>query len=608
MQYKPSKLPSSKTEYSVKFENLKGGLNISDLDYHLKANESPYMENLMWMDGTLSSRDGQFYLSNTNLVKAHAAYSRLYHGCWFAHINTRLYVFRESAGTVSYSALYAGLAQVRGTFFMYDGNLYYKTKGAYLKISATLSGDTWVFYVSNVQAYTPVVLINADPHTAAGDLYQPENRMSAYKTVWYNAVSGVHDYHLPVKATSVSKIVVDGVETTSYSYNSNTGIVTFYNCPPVTNPPTNNTVQITYMLANTDAQKSISDCRFVEVYGGTGNLCILMAGSEAQPNAFFWNGNTNVSMDPGYFPMEQYQLAGDGLDAVTGFGKQQSYLVIFKEGSVGRSVMNTEEVDGRIYIDFPYTPINAKIGCDLPWTIQLIENNLVWCHSRTGIHMLRDSTAAMEINIVGLSKKISSKGNALSITDTLETANKDAVCSCDDDKCYWVCAGGKCWLWNYEISTYNEPSWFYYSGINAATFIHDSTKTWHLDTSGRLVEFARIFNDFGSAITKEYRFPAQKFGSYDRLKNINSVIFAMRNDADNYATISYSAESDIRTDLTPLDGSQRASPNDYALVFRRKPGCKRVRHFAMQLSNSVLLKDLSIISAEILFNYQGRLR
>ena len=53
-----SSLPSSKTEYSVDYDKLDGGLNLWDLDYRMGRNESPEMQNLWWRDGVLCCRDG----------------------------------------------------------------------------------------------------------------------------------------------------------------------------------------------------------------------------------------------------------------------------------------------------------------------------------------------------------------------------------------------------------------------------------------------------------------------------------------------------------------------------------------------------------------------
>jgi len=60
-----SGLPDPKKEYTQRFENLSGGLNLRDLDYLLKPNESPEMKNLNWHDGVLACRDGQTLLSKS---------------------------------------------------------------------------------------------------------------------------------------------------------------------------------------------------------------------------------------------------------------------------------------------------------------------------------------------------------------------------------------------------------------------------------------------------------------------------------------------------------------------------------------------------------------
>ena len=58
MQY----MPAPNREYSMAFGNLAGGLNIWELDYRLRANESPDMRNLIWKDGCLNSRAGQVWV------------------------------------------------------------------------------------------------------------------------------------------------------------------------------------------------------------------------------------------------------------------------------------------------------------------------------------------------------------------------------------------------------------------------------------------------------------------------------------------------------------------------------------------------------------------
>ena len=394
---------SPKSEYTQEFTKLCGGINLRDPDYRMKPGESPEMQNLLWRDGMLRSRFGQRWLSSAELGTGYAAYEHFWHEHIFCHIGTKLYCFDLTGASTE---LCSGIPEVRGTFFLYSNALYYKTRGAYKVITAEYKNGGWSFTASSVVPYVPVVLINADPSTGAGDLYQPENRLEARKTVWYNAQTGVTQYKLPVMATTVTRVEVNGTRLSSgWSYYPQTGTVQFSTAPPATNSPTNNTVRITYLLENTEAYQSISDCRYCTVYGGTGELCVVMAGSREQPNAYFWSGNSDIKMDAGYFPIEQYQLASSTEERITGFGKQQDNLIVFKEQSVGKTTINTAVLNDRVYIDMPYIPINAGIECNYPWSIQLVENNLVFANS-SGVYMLLDTTAANENNIFCLSRKL----------------------------------------------------------------------------------------------------------------------------------------------------------------------------------------------------------
>lgn len=621
MQY----MPSPKREYSMSYGNLAGGLNIFELDYRLRANESPDMKNLVWKDGCLNSRNGQVWVDDTDRTVGLAAYQYLFHGAIFFHAGTSICYIDPNATTPTTTTLYTNVGLTkRGTFFLYDTKLYYKAPGFYVCI--TWTGST--FTAADVTGYVPVTYINCDPTNGAGDDYQPENRISSEKTLWYNARSGVDDYHLPVLATSVTKVVVDGVELSSgWSYNSSTGIVHFDSAPPVTNPPTNNTVQITYSLANSTAYNNIMDCPYAAVYGGTGSLCIVMAGSLTQPNAYFWNGN-NVAMDATYWPMTQYQLAGDSSDPITGFGKQQSYLVIFKERTVGRTMMSSQYVTdgsttygadetGRLTIDLPYIQINDKIGCDLPWTIQLIDNNLVWCNAEQGVHILKDSSSAYENNIVCISHKVNGSTTKNGLLYAARNTSADKVSSCDDTRKYWVVIDGEVWCWDYSLSEYKDPSWFYFTNIYGRAFITDDEEVYHVDDKGRITHFKRVFADYGQAIEKVYQFSTQYFGSYDALKNVNSIIISCRSDTNGTTRLTYITDYEKREDLTtmnvrrwflvPRNLTYRSLLGmGFAEVFRRRPMCRRVMHYAMRLENNNVGEDLSVVTAQVFYNFQGK--
>ena len=635
MRVKHSSLPDPPREYVIDFPRLDGGLNNWERGYRLRADESPEMKNLWWQDGALCSRDGQVMLWGEGHETGYSAYERLFMGRAFVHIGTRLYQveFDEHDGElrVHLRELRDGVPENRGSWFRYGDCLYYKNRGGYYCISydpEEMNVED-AFSAKEVEAYLPVILINTDPTTAAGDQYQPENRLCAQKTVWYSTVQGVKEYKLPVEdgVDSVNAVYVDGEEIKErteelaegetvegvgkYKYDREKNAVVFDNAPTHQNPVVVNSVQITYTKENPDAYNSIMDCPYAITYGGNQNLSVVMGGSTAQPNAYYWCGN-NTAMDPGYFPMTQYNFAGETEEPITGFGRQQNMLVIFKERSIGRSAMSTTEMaSGRILITMDYVSINSEIGCDVPWSIRLVNNNLVFANIRKGVHFVADSSAAYENNIRPISRKVDN-----TLLPLLRKAER--IISFDDGSRYWLCADGEVYAWDYSLSSYDDPSWFYFDNIRAADFItSDAAEHYHLGVDGSVTALRRVFADYGEPIEKKYTFAAQNMGSYDRLKNITGVLFSVRGDTDTVIDIEYETDYEKRRDLTPIMSySWKLFPRTleyrflgvvrFATVARRKPRCRHVRHFTMTLSNNGLGMDMAVLSAQIFYNFQGR--
>lgn len=625
MRVSLSNMPDPPREYVVDFPRLDGGLNIWELDYRLDSNQSPDMKNMMWRDGALSCRDGQAFYSaapEVPLGTGYACYSVLFWDHAFFHIDDKIYCLRivqdGPLETEELVALCEGVPENRGTFFRYGDALYYKNRGGYYEIRYSAEG---AFSCVPVVAYSPITYINMEPTTHAGDEYQPENRLCPQKTVWYSVVQGVTAYHLPAQdIESVDRVVVDDVELeegAGYTVDLAAGTVTFDVEPAYHNPYVANTVKITYTKENLDAYNSIMDCPYAEVYGGDQNVCVVLGGCSAQPNAYFWNGN-HIVMDAGYFPFEQYNFAGDTEEYITGFGKQQSMLVIFKERSVGRAVMSTVEMEsGRVLIQMPYTNINSRVGCDLPWSIQLIENNLVFCNTEQGVHFIKDSSSAYENNVVPISRNVDGSARRTGLLAAVRGAEN--VASFDDDSRYWVVADGKTYAWDYTLSTYSEPSWFYFENIRGVAFFKHNDTSYHLNALGRVSVFQRRFVDYTEPIEKVYQFATQYMGGYDRKKDILSVLLACRSDTDTEINVTYLTDYETRQDLTPIRAySWKLAPRNlahrflgghrYAIVARRKPGCRHIRHFSMRLENAALGTDMSIVSAQIFYRYQGRER
>lgn len=637
MQMNLANYPKFPSTYTVDFPRLAGGLNLRELDYLVDTDESPCVINLAWKNGLLQCRDGQKAVVTADMPEGdfYACYDGLFYGWAFFHVGRKLVCADMSqaatpGAVVAFKTLRQNIPTGRGTFFRYQDYLFYKNRGGFFVITYNGEDEELAvpFTSEDVQRVAeqpdnaPIIVINASPTNGSGTLYQPENRLSKLKTVRYTAVEGVTEYHLPVQyIDGVVRVKVNGtsVSNTEYTVNTSLGTVTFATAPDPGRPIVNNTVEITYSKENDVARQAVMSCTYAAVSGGDTNLCILLGGCEKQPNAVFWNSNDELAMQYYYFPVSYYNLVGDTEDAVSGFGKQYNDVIVLKERSIGKLTYQLETVDGRSTISFGYVAVNAKIGCDLPWTIQLVENNLVFCNSRQGAYIMLSSSAAYENNVQCLSQKVNDDvtpaGDSIHglLRDIQESTTP--VVSFDDDERYWLCANGKVYAWDYSVSTYAKPSWFYWTDIAPEALLQDDTgHVFHVNNKGgsnapvKVTLFTESYSDYGAAINKVYQFPTQHLGTFERLKDVLYVLISVRSDTNSTITVQYDTDYETRVDRTPIVSSAATGRRGFVAVAKRKTGCRHVRQFGLTLRNNRPGEDLAVVSAQIMYRYQGEER
>lgn len=515
--------------------------------------------------------------------------------------------------------------------------LYYRPEAVLNQAPFTLEN---MMDVADDPANAPVIVINADPSTGSGDMYQPENRLGYTKTVWYNAVTDVADYYLPVRNAWLVQVTVNDVvqvEDTDFTYTHGIGRIRFTNAPDPGTPPANNTVKITYYKANTDARYAVIDCPYATVAsGGDSAQYIVLGGCDQQPDAIFWNANDELAIQPWYFPIPCYNFMGTAGDMVTGFGKQYDDTLVFSDRATGKLAYSIQSVNGRDYPSFGYVRVNDKIGCDLPWTIQQIQNNVVFCNSYTGAHIVLSSSAAYENNIQCISDKINELGNDENTGSGVEDVGPGGLLadihdssvdtlSFDDGSRYWLIISGKVYVWDYDISTYAKPSWFFWNRIpSRGVFFDARNNVYHMDRFGNVLAFKACNNDFYMdtsdetptpgyrSIPKVYRFPTQLLGGFTHLKDITQLLIALRDDVPSTVRLYYCAENEARADLTDMSTAHSASRNPVARrfvkVFRRTPGCRNIRQFSLTLSNNTINQDLAPVYLQIYYRYTGKER
>lgn len=669
---------------------LSGGLNIADLDYKLDIDQSPDMENMYWKEGVLCARGGQDYLykaltSNDPYGAFYACYDREWlDGYMICHKGSAIYKVALDDG--AHTALVTGVYGQGGTFFVYGDKLYYMNGHDYIQVDKYGTA-------SFVVPYIPKVVINRYPDGTNSRQYQPENRLASGKEVWFTAHKSGDawpaEYNLPYTelepdaVTITAQIVVDGVLTsrtyvevqsyasrpatgvpgviylnnmtsptaayswngtayvsatvpamnTTFTVNREEGTVTFNTAPNNTAVEFPNNVKIILYRGDEATKQSILSCRCVTVFGtGTINV-IVCGGPSAQPNAYFWNGNNDVQMDASYFPFDSYNFAGTPDTFVTGFGKQQNMLIIFKERSIAKSSLSTQTIDEREYINFSHTAVNSEIGCDMPGSICLIMNNLVFANTYSGVYMLLDTTAAGENTVTRLSRNVNGDPETRGLLHDLRSVSANAVSSFNDGDRYWLSIGGSVghvYVWDYRLRfvstsySYTEKklSWFFFTNIYAKDWFktidseaNNRNVIYYGKADGSIVQMVEEFYDFKDGddflpIYKKYTLATQNFDTYEVLKDVLKVIIAARSDTNSVMDITYKTDYETRKDLTPVRSYTWAlvprnlayrylGVRPFAGAFVRVPRCFHVRHFSLTLENNEPLCDMSLIGMQI---------
>ncbi|MGN1068273.1 MAG: hypothetical protein ACI4RE_05180, partial [Christensenellales bacterium] len=380
-----------------------------------------------------------------------------------------------------------------------------------------------------------------------------------------------------------------------------------------------NKIKVVYSVANEEAKQSIDDCYVACSYGATGieQNCVVFAGSEKQPNAFFWSGNDANGANPAYFPMEQYNLVGEYDDPVVAFGRQQNKLVIFQQRRISSAEYAFTTIDGRMRVSLNTKTINDRVGCIAPKSVQCIENNLVWL-SENGVMYLKDSTYSYETLVVCIS------GNVNSLLKELRPRRKRKfpVSSFDDGERYWLFLwDGSAVVWDYGIRGYTADTeklaWFPLNGCyGIAWAISDDGEVYGLrpynygDDDPFLFRFTDALTDSGKVICKRVTLKTQVFGTYAYLKNVDKMTVSMPTDQVSSAEITYLTDYGERADLTPIDNRFEVSAGAEGFpsaVRVRRPKCKHVHQFSVRFSNDTE-NDMALASIQIFYTYRGALK
>lgn len=524
----------------VKLPDLNGGLNVNDPEYGVMDSQSPDMLNMWFKGRALMKRDGQKLIVSGLDGPVHTI-SPLYNGYYAIHAGECLYRWRG----YELQQIKHGMPNQKGVFCEFGDRLYYLDGREIWDISTD-------FLVTAMVPYVPCVMINARPDLSDSDEGEAYNLIGSGFTVKYNADGTSVIFRLPQKNLDTRTLTVsmnagDLTEGIHYTVNRKDGTVNFSEGSNPYGPPPAGTdnVWMTGYKTTERRKARIAGCRVAVPFGGEaaglyGGTRVFVMGNLNYPRSY-WHSELGQNVGGGmrYFPDTSEEFLDQNNEPITAAAKMGGELVIFKE----RSIFKLGYLFDGENVFYPVKECHSTIGCDMPGSVQLIDNRLVFASSKKGVHMLVSTDNETENAVKPLSANICRL--------LLDEKGLSDACSVDSGRYYWLCAGGHAYLWDYEQTPYYDYSdyeqaqrrlaWYRFDNIKAIAFCDDSDGLFYGTQCG-IVKFTREQNDFGNGFLSYYTSKAFDMGNPEELKTFIDVYPCFAVDGNVKASVSVGSD------------------------------------------------------------------
>ena len=598
-----------------------GGLNLKDLEFEQENNQSPYMLNVMYRNGAFGKRYGQeIYSSYSDTVYSTVVYDEAI----FAHSGTKIY--RGETEVAS------GMPLTKGLFIVFAQKLYYLVSSGFYEYDGSQFGL--------IDAYIPDFIINAKPDgSSGGDVIDDLNILGTQFSIIYNGTAGTTEYMVGtyddqniIDWTVRPTIYVNDVETNDFTVDSANKKITFTTAPGEGNL---NVKMVFTMKPNTfqSEKAQILSCKFYDTFGGANNSRLFVAGGG--DSKYYWSQAYDIS----YFPENNFATLGNTEEDITGFGRQYNVLIVFKPREI-YSIYSYTETSSTTVIEenvglesFRSQLVNARIGCDAPNSIQIINNLLTWFNSKEGICTLVSTNIQDERNVRVISRNIE-RTNNFAVKGVLDFDEDPlTIQSADYNNRYFLVfpSSGYCFMWDYEISPYRystsgsetnprELDWFLFDHFYVKEFLKLGKQLLYVssnsDFSNKLIKLNAEFEDLdfdgdgkNDAIHSYYMTPFFQFGAVEMLKNIKNVYIQCRGDTNTSINMYYYTDDSTQPEPEPepinVAGSKTLWEsfswksfhwfmNIWGNTFRRKCNIKKVQMASILFDNNQINNDMSI--------------
>lgn len=614
-------LPTSKdvAPFEWKLLALSGGANYEDLPWNCADNQSPKTINVWYNSRILGKRWGTKNLNTAIGTPILSVYPLKFMGKFVFTSGTKMFAF--DTGTNVATQIFSGLTASKGTFLKFAGYLYYLNGAQYVKYDGTTA--------SAVVPFVPKTKAMCTPAGVAGAGGQDYNRIGSgiqngFVGDGTSTVYTLGDQNLDATAVTASfddGLTFNEVETTNFTVNRATGVVTFLSgsIPPTGSGKENIVIQ--YYKTSTTAGGTISTiltCTQITAFGGSSlgvgdGTRIFFAGNGTQ--RYYWSNVNTSGNGPNYIPVSQYNDVGTSDDPIMGFGLQYATLCIFKARSIYGAGYSYDTTTGKA--TFPVANINASVGCDCPGTIRLINDRLVFCNTYGGVYTLvYTNYVALNIDLKPISRNINGNQRASGLLQELNLTNAIAI---EFNRGYWLTVNNHVYYWDYGLTPYQNASdyeaaqkalsWWFLKDLPISCYMYDGRDLYFGDNvSGYIVHFEESFADNGAGINASWKLADRNFGSPEMRKTVIEEWISARSDTASKIGITHYSDRDPNgsADSKPITINPSFSWSTVTWSnlfwgvapaiqsFYRRCRRKNIKYYAVEFLNSTAGQDMNI--------------
>lgn len=582
-------------------KNIDGGLCYNEKT-SIDISQSPYgglINMAIDKGGILSKRNGQAYVISDWGGYVNGIYCD-YKGFDIVHAGTGLYKgdLSNANSKDNLTLISSSLSNSKSKMFEFNNILY------------ILDGNEYYQYdledFKAVEGYAPLVSINRKPDGSNSTPLESWNMLtSAFRNTFNgDGTSKVYqisftslDNKTPIVKVNNRTLTFNVDEAKSeYTVDYALGQITFKSPPSQGDA----NVEITAYRTFVTLRDNIVKCTLAVDFSSR----MFFSGNTNEPNSYFASGITD-SFSADYFPQKYLYKIGSSR-AITGLKVHNNKLIVLKEDMIC-GVNYETGLDNSA--SFPITYLHTDVGCDIPGSVQSINNALVFGNSVGGIYTMTSTTVQDERAITNISKNINGGfGRSGLLT---EVNIKNAISTVYDNK-YILSIDDKSYVLDYRndlhIKDVSKNRWFLWEHTKVINCYVISPFFGILyGTQGGIVKFISQKADFGKPIYSMWKSKVMDFDKPEFLKLITNMYITF-----NTETKSSTIKCYFLNEKGAKDGEMLLKGNtsfnwvgfnwedfnfyiqNFNNTLKKKIRVKKVCYFQLEFENNTLNEDLAI--------------